>query len=135
MTRRVITYLLFAAVVVYGTGLPRLVHYLVDHQGWGIGGAVATAHVGCCSHTCQIHSVAQQNDVEAGEDEEHQGGCGDTHDCNVCAMLACSFAAVSMVASVMQLHGSLPDLAGPAPRSIALSLRTEPHIPRGPPLA
>jgi hypothetical protein len=134
MIRKVVTYLLFAAVVVYGTGLPRLVHYLVDHQGWGMGGA-AVAHVGCCSHTCQIHPVAQQDDVEAGVEEEHQGDCGDTHDCNVCAMLACSFAAVSVVASVMQLHGGLPALADPAPRSITLSLRTEPHIPRGPPIA
>lgn len=134
MTRRVVTYLLFAAVVVYGTGLPRLVHYLVDHQGWGMGGAAA-AHVGCCSHTCQIHPVAQQVDAESGAEEERQGDCGDTHDCNVCAMLACSFAAVSVVASVMQLHSGSPDLAGTAPRSVTLSQCTEPHIPRGPPIA
>jgi len=131
MSRRIVSYILFCAVAVYATGLPQFVHNLVEHNGyavWTFTGSTA-GHGACCSHACPV----SQHVANACDDEEHEGGCDGTHDCDVCAMLATSFAAAAVPVRVVQLHGLLPQDASVTHAVVYLAARTEPHAPRGPP--
>lgn len=137
MSRRIVSYILFCAVAVYATGLPQFVHNLVEHQGyalWTFTGSAAS-HGPCCSHTCPTGPISAQHDAHSADacDEENEGGCDGSHDCDVCAMLATSFAAAVAPVKVVQLHGLLPQNPSIAHAVVHLAERTEPHAPRGPP--